>query len=361
MATIRQIGKGPKKKFQTIVRKGGHSLSRVFWKKSEAETWMRRVEDAIASATPSRPFNRDEWLQGGDDTSELDENQPHSGWTISRALKHYSETLVHEKKGAKVERYRIANIQKWPLAAKALKDLRKSDVQNQVNERLANKISGDTVRRELNILRALYRDAEEVWEIPDLPSPFHKLKLPPKAPPRDRRLEDGHADDAGEEERLILALGTWKRNPDIHVDMFRFSVETGFRLSELHAIHVHNIRRVDGVVCVVLGDSKNDDGRKVVLSTLAQEIAARRIEGRKGHEKLFPVSDSARRRAWAHARKMCAVQDLRWHDLRHEAVSRMASKGLHLKELMAQSGHRDTESVARYINERARDIARKLG
>jgi integrase len=321
---------------------------------------MRRVEDAIASATPSRPFNRDEWLQGGDDTSELDENQPNSGWTISRALNHYAETLVHEKKGAKVERYRIANIQKWPLAAKALKDLRKSDVQNQVNERLANKISGDTVRRELNILRALYRDAEEVWEIPDLPSPFHKLKLPPKAPPRDRRLEDAH-DGPGEEERLRMALATWKRNPDIHVDLFDFAIATGLRLSEVHALTVAGVKPIDGLLMTNLGTSKNNDRRRVVLNAKAREIAARRVEGREPHEKLFPISDSARRRAWAYARKTAGVTGLRWHDLRHEAISRMASAGLHLKELMAQSGHRDTESVARYMNERAKDIARKLG
>ena len=52
---------------------------------------------------------------------------------------------------------------------------------------------------------------------------------------------------------------------------------------------------------------------------------------------------------------------VRFHDLRHEALSRMADMGLTISELQAQSGHATAQILLRYVNARAGDIARKLG
>jgi len=241
-----------------------------------------------------------------------------------------------------------------------LSSLTVEDVQSVITERLKNR-AGDTVRREVNVIRGLVKHALDEWKIERL-ADFSKLKLPAPAPHRERRLEDAHGNMEGEEERLIKALAMWKRSPDVHIDMFYFSVETGVRLSELHRARVGYIKRAGGSVRLELpGKSKNDDPRKIVLSSTARNIAERRIDGRNTSEKLFPVSDSARKRAWAFGRKQAEVIDLKWHDLRHEAISRMASKGLHLGELMAQSGHRDVESLKRYTNAKAREISEKLG
>ena len=52
---------------------------------------------------------------------------------------------------------------------------------------------------------------------------------------------------------------------------------------------------------------------------------------------------------------------VRFHDLRHEALSRMAGMGLTIGELQAQSGHTTAQILLRYVNARAGDIAKKLG
>ena len=363
MAVVREVARGLGKGFQAIVRKGGYRLSRVHGTRKSAAEWAGRVEAAIAASGPDKPFERAAWLPatGQQETlTTLDDSCPHGGWTIRRALQLYGETLAQKKKGYDVEAVRIRMWQASAISETRLDALTVEDVQEVVNSRLADR-AGDTVRREVNVLRALYRDAGEVWKVAGLPEPCRKLKLPKPAPHRERLLQDGHGDDKGEEERLRAALATRKRNSDVHIDLFDFSIETGLRLGEAHAVHVRNLRSTRGVMRVELGDSKNGDERRVVLSAKAREIAERRREGQAPDAKLFPVSESARRRAWAYARKEAGVEDLRWHDLRHEGISRMASKGLHLGEVMAQSGHRDAESVKRYMNAKARDIADKLG
>ena len=63
---------------------------------------------------------------------------------------------------------------------------------------------------------------------------------------------------------------------------------------------------------------------------------------------------------WRSAREKTGITDLHFHDLRHEALSRMASKGLNLGELKAQSGHRTTAILANYLNALPSDVAKKL-
>ena len=64
--------------------------------------------------------------------------------------------------------------------------------------------------------------------------------------------------------------------------------------------------------------------------------------------------------SWARATKRAGMDDLHFHDLRHEATSRLAEK-LALHELMKVTGHKDTRMLARYYHPRAEDLARKMG
>jgi len=58
--------------------------------------------------------------------------------------------------------------------------------------------------------------------------------------------------------------------------------------------------------------------------------------------------------------KRAGIDDLKFHDLRHEATSRLAEK-LALHELMKVTGHGSIRMLARYYHPRAEDMAKKLG
>lgn len=59
-------------------------------------------------------------------------------------------------------------------------------------------------------------------------------------------------------------------------------------------------------------------------------------------------------------RKKAGVVDLRFHDTRHEAATRLSKKLSNVLELSAVTGHRSLQSLKRYYNPTASELAAKL-
>jgi integrase len=64
--------------------------------------------------------------------------------------------------------------------------------------------------------------------------------------------------------------------------------------------------------------------------------------------------------AWERLRIRAGLPCLRFHDLRHEAISRFFERGLSVAEVALISGHRDVRMLFRYTHLRAEDVAKKL-
>ena len=77
--------------------------------------------------------------------------------------------------------------------------------------------------------------------------------------------------------------------------------------------------------------------------------------------RLFPISSEALRGVWRRTTNKLAIEDLRFHDLRHEATSRFFEKGLNVMEVAAITGDKDLGMLQRYTHLRAEDLAKKLG
>lgn len=78
-------------------------------------------------------------------------------------------------------------------------------------------------------------------------------------------------------------------------------------------------------------------------------------------DRVFQVSQTLVVQAWDHAVKRVGIENSHFHDLRHEATSRMAEKLLNVIELASVTGHKDLRMLKRYYHPRAEDLARKLG
>jgi integrase len=77
-------------------------------------------------------------------------------------------------------------------------------------------------------------------------------------------------------------------------------------------------------------------------------------------DRLLPITENAAKMAWKRLVKRAGLLNLRFHDLRHEAVSRFFEKGLNLPEVALISGHRDPRMLFRYTHPRPEIIAAKL-
>jgi site-specific recombinase XerD len=52
--------------------------------------------------------------------------------------------------------------------------------------------------------------------------------------------------------------------------------------------------------------------------------------------------------------------NLHWHDLRHEALSRLADEGVPVHELQMLAGHTNITTTQRYMNARANSLAESM-
>jgi integrase len=66
------------------------------------------------------------------------------------------------------------------------------------------------------------------------------------------------------------------------------------------------------------------------------------------------------RPAWHRTLKDAGIKGLRFHDLRHEAVSRLVEAGLSDQEVAAISGHKSMQMLKRYTHLRAEDLVERL-
>jgi integrase len=108
---------------------------------------------------------------------------------------------------------------------------------------------------------------------------------------------------------------------------------------------------------LLIPESKNGRARTIPLSIPAIELLRThlRTEGR-----LFPITANAFRLAWERVKRRAGIDDLHFHDLRHEAISRFFERGLSVPEVALISGHRDLRMLLRYTHPMAQGILQKL-
>ncbi|MDC1117620.1 site-specific integrase [Alphaproteobacteria bacterium] len=137
-----------------------------------------------------------------------------------------------------------------------------------------------------------------------------------------------------------------------------FAIETGMRRSEILDLTWENINLEKQLAYLPL--TKNGSSREVPFSTKAVDVL-RDQRSRQDTLTPFAVNANAFRLAWERLRKRADLGDLRFHDLRHEAISRFFEMGLSVPEVAVISGHKDARILFRYTHLRAKNIIVKLG
>ena len=179
-------------------------------------------------------------------------------------------------------------------------------------------------------------------------NPVDKVKLPPSSRSRERRL------NTGEFERLEKAAHL-TQNPHIW-PIVVFAIETGMRRGEILGITWECVDFDSRTVHLPI--TKNGSSRDVPLSSKATQI----LKGQNERQLPcpFPVTDNAFRLAWDRLRSRADLGDLRFHDLRHEAISRFFEMGLSMPEVALISGHKDPRMLFRYTHIKPENVLAKL-
>jgi integrase len=236
-----------------------------------------------------------------------------------------------------------------PIAHRTLSKLTSSDVATYRDERLKC-VASATVVRELSTVSHTIDIATREWGLWLPRNPAKLVRRPPVPRGRTRRFQND------EEQRLLDACDRG-RTPLLR-PLIILAVETAMRRGELLDLRWEHVDLKLRVAHLPL--TKNGDSRDIPLSRRAvQTLEELRADGIR-QERVFPVTGSSVRLAFEHLRVRAGMSDFRFHDLRHEAISRLFEKGLNIAEVGSISGHRELKMLQRYTHLRAADLVARL-
>ncbi|MBN8488191.1 MAG: site-specific integrase [Burkholderiales bacterium] len=366
MAAIRK--RGPYQWEAQIRRRGYPAQSKTFNTKAEADAWAKMIESEMA---------RGVWISRGEAEATL----------LHEALARYEAEVVPHKKGAVQEASVLKAWRAVPLAKRPLAAVRSADLVKLRDEWLKT-YQPATVLRRLVVLSHMFSVARKEWGMESLSNPVELVRKPQPNNGRTRRLaasggpsgaaegEGQRQASDGELERVVAASGS-----AVLPAIVWLAVETAMRrgeLAELRWEHIDLARRV-----AHLPATKNGSSRDVPLSSRAVEVLAELKAAREAESedvaagRVFAVRSDGITRAFERAvhrareayvdeckaakRKPepAMLTDLRFHDLRHEATSRLASI-FPMHELTKITGHKDPRMLMRYYHPRAEELARRL-
>lgn len=323
MATIRQRND----RWQVIVkRKGYPTQSKTFDLRKDADKWARQQE---------RSMDAGQWQ----DHTEAQQT------TLLELLTRYGEEVSKEKRGADAEAYRIEQFKRSKLAQYAPAAITSRLIAEWRDGRL-KKVSPGTVLRELQLLGHVFAVAIREWGIALNGNPVSLVRKPAPSKARDRVLTDA-------EREALLGACAECRSPWIK-PIVVFALETATRRGEILSLTWANVSLE---TCTALVSGKTG-ARKVPLSPACLEALRalpRSLDGR-----VFPVTVETLKQAYERAVVRADIEDFTFHDLRHDALTRLAGLGFNILELRAISGHATANMLQRYVSIDAGDLARKL-
>lgn len=332
MADMKNIVKRGEYSFRARVYCNGQYKTATFDTLKDAQIWRDRVKANQELDVDKREIKKSRMTQ-----------REAKSFTLKQALERYAREVTPLKKGAAVELTRINKAKKTALASKSIYMFTPDDALSFLDE-----IGGseNNKRKYASLISHLYKTARQQWRMEVHNPVAGEIKLPSNGKPRDRRLQ-------GNEAVLLL-----KHLSGETKEIFELAIETGMRRSEMLSLEWRNVD-LKKLVAVLI-DTKNGESRAVPLSSTAIRV----LKGLKrgiGGGKVFTITRSQLRDAWEAARTAIGSPDLRLHDLRHEATSRLFEKGLNVIEVARITGHKTLSMLNGYTHLNPTDIAKKLG
>jgi len=286
--------------------------------------------------------------------------------TLGNLLTRYQQEVTPNKKGERAERLRINKLLRFPIANLPVR-LVNRDALLQFMKTPSEHWTENNLRKYLMIISSLFNIAVKRWGM-QLDNPVKQIELPSNGPARKRRLEPG------EYEYLMASLRACRSR--YMAPLVELAIETACRRGELLSLDWKDVSIAN--CTITLHQTKNGDERVVPLSQAAVRLL-RQLPRVISGGKVFPISEdririgfeSAKRRARRVYEADCAkknlkpeptfMSDLRFHDLRHEATSRLFEKGLDVMEAASVTGHKTLAMLKGYTHLRAQRLAQKLG
>lgn len=298
--------------------------------KAQAKSWAAQMEVELGS------------MVGGVSTSH----------TLGNVFERYAVEVSETKKGAHWEIVRLNMFLRFSISNVLLVDLRREHFEQYISERMGS-VKSSSVNRELNLISNCLTQARR-WRLMSH-NPMDDLKRPKDPPHRDRLISNR------EIEQILIALNYDDGFPILQQQQrvavaFLLAIETAMRAGEICSLTRPNIDFDKQTA--YLPETKNGRPRTVPLSREAVRLL-RKLEPMPLEGSIFNMESRTLSTLFARGIKKTTIEDLTFHDTRHEAITRLA-KRLDVLDLARVSGHRDIKQLMTYYNKSAAELALQL-
>ena len=320
MATIRKRNG----RWQAQIRKSGtRAISRTFTLRKDALFWAREQERVLE-------------LQ----TDVLDKKTLLKK-SLADLLHDYEVEVGQRLKSHHVEVHYFNQLRRTKFAQLTLDRLKPADIQRWVNERSASHKASSTVR----LLGILSRAFNHAIKHHGYPLPFNPVERVTKPRIGQKTIR-----------RIPSRLAKLLENPACRIGWIAsFAVETAMRRSEIAKLEWADVDLERRLIHVK--NPKNGQDRSLPLSSKALLALS---QFKRSDKPVFGMSSNAIRLAWGKYRRSHKIDAVRFHDLRHEAISRLFERGLTTPEVALLSGHKTVSQLFRYAHADIGRVSRLL-
>lgn len=238
------------------------------------------------------------------------------------------------------------------LASKDITKITAQDLTHWRNKR-QSEVSDGTVLKEISLYSAVFTFAQkELFLLNE--NPFFGLKKPKKPKSRNRRILQSEIEkiiaelkyEVGQKPKISSQYVAWA---------FLFAMETAMRRGEILAIRKKHIFSDH----IHLEDTKNGESRDVPLTKQARELLSLISHN---DDRLIPMTENAFRLQFERTKAKIGLEDLHFHDTRHEAITRLVNTRKVPVEVLAKiTGHKTIKVLVNtYYNPNVKDIVKML-
>ena len=316
-------------RYRVQIRLKGHpTQSATFQRKTDAKRWAQQTETAICEGRHFKAI----------------EAKRH---TLNQLIDRYLRDVAPALKSAG-DRQRQLKWWKEQIGAYTLADITPALIV-ECRDRLAqgrtfrgDRRSPSTVNRYMAALSHAFTIGMKEWGwIED--NLFRKISTLKEPRGRVRFLD--------EEERRRLLEACKEHSRQLYTIVV-VAVSTGARKNEIMSLTWNQANVNRGLI--TLHDTKNNERRSIPLQGHALELVKEMAKIRRlDTDLLFPSHKSPDKplsinTIWKRIVKKAALNDFRFHDLRHSAASYLAMNGASLAEIAEVLGHKTLQMVKRY-------------
>lgn len=301
-----------------VRRKGCPTMTATFDTREDAQIWAAEQEKMLATHGPQAIRDR---LQMGT-------------FTLGDAIDKYEKEILPTKseRAQKDEPGYIRSYRNHDIIRAPLLEVTPDKIWQYLRTK---NWSSNTIRLHLSFLSFLFTIAGTEWGM-DVHNPVSRMRKPRLPRGRDRRLNDG-------EEEALLRECT-RMNP-VLADIVQLALETAMRQGEILSLTANDVNFRTHTV--TLQHTKNGDKRIVPLSQKAEDIIRKHVHKK---PRLWHYTPGGFRMSYKKAVRKAGIEGLTFHDLRHEATSRLVEKGLPIMTIQAITGHKSMQMLKRYTH-----------